>query len=273
MASGFAEVRRTIAERILAVVFDLDGTAVPNGCLDRPSRELVDVIRCLQPRLRVCLATGRPWSSAQRAARELNLRDPVVVGGGSRVIQPDSGDVLWETLLSAEKVRQILSALRDCAYPVLFDEEQIECGLPAAERAPVSVATLYVMSVPEDDQLVLRTAIESVEGVACRLGRPWTGDGMDLHVTTFEATKRESILRLWSHLGIDSSATAGFGDGENDLGLFEAVGWRVAVRGAPEELLRISDDLCDSPEQDGLAKYLASMFLDEDSRNENAPTS
>ncbi len=47
-----------------------------------------------------------------------------------------------------------------------------------------------------------------------------------------------------------------FGDGENDLDMFEAAGVRVAVRGGCPALVRRADSLCEPPAESGIAREL-----------------
>lgn len=58
-------------------------------------------------------------------------------------------------------------------------------------------------------------------------------------------------------LGIPKEDSLCFGDGENDLDMFQAAGIRVAVRGSCPALVGQADSLCGPPGEDGIARELA----------------
>jgi hydroxymethylpyrimidine pyrophosphatase-like HAD family hydrolase len=59
---------------------------------------------------------------------------------------------------------------------------------------------------------------------------------------------------------IDASKMIGVGDGLNDLELFEAVGYRIAVANADPQLIEQADEVVSSQADDGLAE-VARRFL------------
>ncbi len=255
--------RKMFRGSIEALVFDLDGTAVPNGYQGVPRGHLLATLRELQKCMHVCAATGRPWSTGRDLIRALGIIDPCVTGGGSQIVDPVAGKVIWEARLSVEQIEEIFRRCEPYPYEILYDDEFIGGGKPAWERAAArSTSSLYVMNVLPLDEMRLVGLIRGVLGVTCRKGLSWSGVGVDLHVTTVDATKRETLYRLWALTGVNPEATVGFGDGANDIGLFEAVGWRVAVQGAAPELSILADAMCAPPSEDGLSRILHEMFFE-----------
>ena len=59
---------------------------------------------------------------------------------------------------------------------------------------------------------------------------------------------------------IDKSQTVGFGDNTNDLSLFEAVGLKVAVENASQDLKEAADDIALSNKVEGAAVYLEKLL-------------
>jgi hydroxymethylpyrimidine pyrophosphatase-like HAD family hydrolase len=47
---------------IKAIIFDLDGTAIPNKKDGMPSKRLIETVAKAQKKVRVSVATGRPLS-------------------------------------------------------------------------------------------------------------------------------------------------------------------------------------------------------------------
>jgi Cof subfamily protein (haloacid dehalogenase superfamily) len=68
-------------------------------------------------------------------------------------------------------------------------------------------------------------------------------------------------LKIWAeHMKVRTKDICIFGDNLNDLGLFEIGGKKVAVSNSHEDILRIADEIIESNNEDGVAKYI-SAFL------------
>ena len=66
--------------------------------------------------------------------------------------------------------------------------------------------------------------------------------------------KGRGILRICEKLGVPVEDTFGFGDSMNDLEMIETVGTSVCMENGAEALKKISDYVCPSVENDGLAE-------------------
>ena len=73
--------------------------------------------------------------------------------------------------------------------------------------------------------------------------------------------KGRAIERVCAHLGVPISDTYGFGDSMNDLEMIQTVGTSVCMANGAEALKKISDVVCPSVEEDGLAKAFAQLDL------------
>ncbi len=73
--------------------------------------------------------------------------------------------------------------------------------------------------------------------------------------------KGRGVLHVCEHLGIPVEDTIGFGDSMNDLEMIETVGVSVCMANGSEKLKSLSDIVCPSVEEDGLAKEFAELGL------------
>lgn len=76
-------------------------------------------------------------------------------------------------------------------------------------------------------------------------------------------TKAAGVARLAAHLGVDASEFIAFGDGRNDVELFAACGFGVAMGNAEAELLAVADYVTDHVAEHGLANAFAHLGLSE----------
>ncbi len=73
--------------------------------------------------------------------------------------------------------------------------------------------------------------------------------------------KGRGVLRICEHLGIPVEDTYGFGDSMNDLEMIQTVGTSVCMDNGAQALKDISDIVCPSVEEDGLAKAFEQLGL------------
>ena len=75
------------------------------------------------------------------------------------------------------------------------------------------------------------------------------------------ATKEKAIEELCRHLNITSSEIAAFGDDFNDIGMLQLCGKGIAMENAIEEVKAAANEVCDSNESDGVAKWIKNNCL------------
>ena len=84
---------------------------------------------------------------------------------------------------------------------------------------------------------------------------------VSMDINNVAVSKGNSIVWLCQYLGIDLNDTIGFGNGENDLSMFEVVGKSVAVANASDKIRQISDDISLNCENSGVFHYLEDNIL------------
>ena len=80
--------------------------------------------------------------------------------------------------------------------------------------------------------------------------------------------KGTGIRRVCDALGYDLADTIGFGDSMNDLEMIKTVGFSVCMENGSEALKKISDLVCPSVSEDGLAWAFGKLGLVENNKNE-----
>jgi hypothetical protein len=73
--------------------------------------------------------------------------------------------------------------------------------------------------------------------------------------------KGRGILQICEFLGVPVEDTYGFGDSMNDLEMIQTVGTSVCMENGSEALKKLSDIVCPSVQEDGLAKAFADLGL------------
>ena len=66
---------------------------------------------------------------------------------------------------------------------------------------------------------------------------------------------------MLAHIGQEKEDCLAFGDGENDIPMFEAVATGIAMSNASERLKVVADEITYSSDEDGIAYMLEKMGL------------
>ena len=100
-----------------AAYFVLDGTLLDEN-RNIPDRALVKLERMMARGIKVGVATGRMFASARPYVEKLGSNAPLIIYNGARIVEPGTGDVLFETLLEKELARKGLEVARSLGVHV-----------------------------------------------------------------------------------------------------------------------------------------------------------
>jgi HAD superfamily hydrolase (TIGR01484 family) len=240
-----------------AIIFDLDGTAIPNTPNGMPSSRLVKAIQAASPSLILCAATGRPITNAKSILDALQLKHPCVISAGTQIADPVSGEILWEAAIDKSDAEAIIEVCKPYHYELLVGNELMGEGSAAREKQVTgSVNVMYLMGCAEADAQIILQKLGEISGITAAGVTSWTHEGIDIHITHREATKEHAIAELLKMLDITKEDAVGIGDANNDVHLFKAVGYKVAMGNATDLLKSQADEVCDSVDEDGLAKFI-----------------
>jgi hydroxymethylpyrimidine pyrophosphatase-like HAD family hydrolase len=233
-----------------AIVFDLDGTAIPNERTGMPSPRLINAVKEAKNSLHLIAATARPSSLALPVIQALRLSDPCIISGGTTIIDPVSGAVLREARLSQEQLDAVSQICLPYPYKVGIDDE------PPEERRLVGTANiLFIPGVEAKDLTNLIQALSHIPGVLATSTKAWTS-GHVIHVTTRDGSKEYGIGHVLKQLNIKRDEAIGVGDGDNDVHLFAAVGHHIAMGNASDQLKSVADEIAPGIDEDGLSWVL-----------------
>jgi HAD superfamily hydrolase (TIGR01484 family) len=243
-----------------AIIFDLDGTAIPLAYEGMPSQKVVDTVNKAKEKVFVSCATGRNLPMLEKIFASLNLSDPCVIQGGTQIVNPKSGKILWEKSISKEQVHHVIDVLSPYPYEIGFSEE-IK-GAPAKNKIIKGREHMIaIWGVKLEDVQKILDKLNAIEDVAAHSMGSWHKERTDIHVTHKEATKKHAIHELIKLLHIESKDIIGVGDQNNDLPLFESVGFKVAMGNGTDLLKSKADYITGSVDEDGLAQAIEKFIL------------
>lgn len=242
-----------------AIIFDLDGTAIPNDSNGMPSQRLINTISKAQDSIKLCAATGRSIAMARKILPALKLKDPCIISAGTQIINPLTNEVLWEVTLKPKDVKEILKICTPYQYEILVRNELLGEGGKAKTRADIEgdINVIYIMGCSQTDAQIILVELNKLEDVTAAGVTSWTDERVDVHVTHRNATKEHAVSELLKILGLRKDEVIGVGDADNDVHLFAGVGFKVAMGNGTDRLKALADEVTDSVDDEGLVKIIS----------------
>ena len=246
---------RTIYKLLL---LDLDGTLIGKDSLVSP--RVFAAVGKVVGRLQVSIATGREPSDVVRFARHLNLSGPQMSDNGAMLLDPDTGTAIGSSPLGKPLSNQIKARIGGMPLDIIATHPGgTVTGL--AEAVDLDLTRVSALDLEEElaDSLVADFA-DMPEVHAVKVYLPYNGFwAVDL--TRVGVDKAKGTRQLASIAGADQSQIIAAGDSYNDVPLLQAAGLRIAMGGAPDELLTLADYIAPPVEEDGLAVAIEEFVL------------
>ena len=251
--------------RTIAIIFDLDGTAIHSPVQKLPTERLATATQKLQANYYLCAATGRCWTFGKDVIQGLHLKDLCIISGGTQICDPQTGEVVWQKDITPKALSEVIKIFSENGEQKLIFNDYAEDDyfnggtFPKDFDLSKRVNWLSQSFVPDELAIQLHSKLDAVEGVTCVMVVSQKSRCRDLHVVNEKATKEHAIIELLERLGVERKDAIGIGDGHNDIHLFNAVGRKVAMGNAVEDLKIVADLVIDDIKDDGLAKYFEDL--------------
>ena len=268
-------------------VTDLDGTLLmPDVTVSDRTRTILTPL--LKAGLPLTAATARTSFSVMPILAGLPFSLPLILQNGAVLHDPVTGLVKEAAVIGAaafERVTELISAhgfngfvfCEDagkivCCYTELttphmqqyYAERRVKYAKPFRQVPALSALTdrsPVFLSLHAEKPVLdpLRDALSAVSGISVAYYRDvYEPEIWYLEVSAAEASKFHGIRRLKALTGAET--VVGFGDNLNDLPLFAACDYKIAVGNAAPELKAKADLVIGCNTEDAVAEYLAAQF-------------
>lgn len=242
------------------LLLDVDGTLLKQKG-DSVSSVVRHVVAEIRERVHVSLCTGRTHRDAKQVIDDLGIASSYhVIESGAKVLNPQGEEENVKSI-SLVDIEWILAeagstpaAYGFCAGGIWLDApDKIGSGL---------VTTVALHSHSKQQTGLIMSKLKRVEDkYHIGVGSHWQiKEGAFILITNKEASKKSAIEYIQHKLSITKAETIGIGDMLNDLPLFEASGFKVAMDNGDELLKDKADYVAPSIDEDGVAvaikKYL-----------------
>lgn len=259
-------------------VSDLDGTLIRSD--ERSSEYTNQVInRLVENGVMFSYATARSFHTSHKVTAGLNAKIPLITYNGAMVVDNVDGSFLIKNFFG-EEVRETLAELFEHdVYPMVygfvngiekfsflpgksspgllaFNETRRgdkRCRMVNTEEELLQGEIFYLTCIDEAHKLEplyekYRERYHCVYQLDLYSGEPW------LEIMPKAASKSNAIRQVKEQLGCEKLVV--FGDGKNDVDMFELADEAYAVANAVTELKEKATAMIGSNNEDGVARWL-----------------
>lgn len=264
-------------------ISDLDGTLLTSGQF--VSRKSFETLNALSEQgLLFTYATARSLITAKKVTAGLEVNTPVIVNNGVFIVDSQSGEKLVKNTFSAEQTEDIFKTLTKyeilpLVYSIIGGEEKfsyiperITGGMADfldTRRGDPRHRPLLDENGMLDGEPFYFTCIDEAGSMSeaheelknryyCVYSRDIYSGDQWLEILPKSATKANAAVQLKKLLGCDKLVV--FGDGANDIPLFEVSDECCAVSNAAPELKAIADAIIGSNNENSVAEYILRHF-------------
>ena len=245
------------------VLFDVDGTLLPEGHARPPESALAAIARLRERGIGVALCTGRHVTELAMIGLTDIPFDAYALLNGQLCLDRDMRRFFSNPIEGQDK-REIVELFRSKEVPVVIVEEkrmyfnyvdahvrqvQADISTPVHPVADYDGADILMASVYTDG---------SVPFTNLRCGR-WHRWALDVYPPT--GGKANGIRALIRHFGVAREDVVAFGDAENDIEMLGFAGTAVAMGNAYPEVKAAADFVTTDADADGIWNGLSALGL------------
>ena len=248
----------TAFERPSGLLIDLDGTVLPEN--NRPTKRVIDAIIEASRLIPIAVASGRVQDDVCHFTRLFGLTDPQISDNGATLIDPITGRALKRHILDRETAELVVSDLRKSSDRVFAcDAGRFLDNPDCIEDWKITIVMAKFDSEAESRGWIERFPADKVSSYATvdNLGH-WYVDCTPLGVN-----KGTGARNFAKEVGVDVSKLMVIGDGWNDMPMFDVAGTRIAMEGAPQEMLEMATEVVPGIDHDGavlaIEKYVLNL--------------
>lgn len=263
-----------------ALFLDIDDTLI--GYEKRISEKNLEAIRRAQAAgIFVTISTGRGYLGATGIWKQLDIRGPVIVYGGARVMDTMTDHELFSAPIDPELIREALQCAEDWGLhsqiyqgdTVIFAKEnEFTKGYTSYLRLPYfidpdilkkewhNVPKVLVYAEPgEQEREMLSRFHQHFEN---RLEVASSKPGF-IELNQFGMNKGTAMLRTAELLGISQAETVAIGDNTLDLQMIQMAGLGVCVENGQQVVKEAAALIAPACEADGVAWVIEHVLLEQ----------
>jgi hypothetical protein len=263
------------------IALDIDGT-LTNSKKEISPRTRYALIEAQNRGKKIILASGRHPIGIEPIAKDLMLdkNDGYIMAfNGGKIINCTTGETVVSKLFPLEYLPDIVGVLKESNITInTYDDKKIISDKKVNDytyverdiiRADMVTVDDFVSTVRFDiNKILLAGEPDEIDKYQKILSMRYDGlldvyksAPYFLEIMPFGVTKGSMLPLLLDKLGVERDQLAAFGDNYNDMTMIGYAGLGVAMGNAEEDVKKIADYVCESNDDDGIAKTIAKYIF------------
>ena len=218
--------------------------------------------------IKFCLVTGRSISFFEQFSNLLGVVDYIIGSNGAVVYDVKNREFIYHKNIKKEVLKNLIDYAVKNNYSFILNclDKRYQYG----EWKYVSGEKFDSHEEYDSEQMILSfkkingdnisNFMQYLDHIIVNNTTDW-GDEFSIDITDSSVSKGNTVLWLCSNLEIDREDAIAFGDGNNDLSMFEVVGKSVAVDNAQDNIKNMADEVTLKCSEDGIYKYIEKNIL------------
>ena len=248
---------------VKAIITDLDRTLLHTD--KSVSEHTLDVLqRCRDKGILIMAASARPLREI-KVYNDIIGFDAITAINGATVSLPNG---IFEFGISCETGEKILESILH--YPDIFLSVETNKGLYSNRDIPEWQPVVYDKFPTLPNDIVLykilasseqRNIYDRIETVLSDEVYHTIANGVLIQIMSREATKLNGIKHMLSYFDVSLDQAVYFGDDNDDIEPIKRCGLGIAVSNAIPSVRNVADQIIDSNDRDGVAKFIETTIL------------
>ena len=263
-------------------VSDLDGTLLRSD-ISTSDYTNQTINRLAAQGMLFSYATARSYLTSTKVTRGLNAQIPLIVYNGTLIIDNATGRILLSNFFTEEIYTLLDDLIQNQIYPLVYSfqngvekftyvKDKCSRGMrtfinsrkgdsrdnPAAHTKALYEGDLFYVTCIDEEEKLAPFYEKYRDKYHCVFQRDFYSSEQWLEIMPLAASKSNAIRQLKEYLHCDRLVV--FGDGKNDIDMFQMADEAYAVENAVDELKKIATQVIGSNDDDSVAKWLESHY-------------
>ncbi|CAG9614717.1 Putative phosphatase [Bacillus rhizoplanae] len=256
---------------VTAIVLDLDGTLL-NSQKEVSKRNLQAILECYRKGITVIFATARPPRSVKIfLPQELQEIAAIVYYNGALIVDNTSEyrqHYPIESAITNEIIEYVIAHHSDACMSIESEDMWYSNRSLDYSKSITTIVNPIVVSLHEFKRInaskLLISQYPYYENLhkqfEHKVNTVYTDSGTLIQIMAKGVSKKQAIMDLCVQNHIAMNSIMAFGDDWNDLDLFHACGFPIAMENAIRELKEIAYFVTKSNDEDGVAQVLEKLI-------------
>ena len=269
-------------KNIKLIALDLDGTLLVKRNISE--KNLQALRACIERGIQIILVSGRPYCFTKMLAHKIGKNVGIIAANGAiyeignlykeKTIKNDRIPLVVDTLKKYSSAHAFFKGKREFYTHDGYDERflydhmndlfsddtkvhsNVNLSFEELKNKTRNILKVLVYDFDEENLNKLRKEIECIEDISVT---DYQKISFDINAAMID--KGKAIDEILQKLNIKHSEVMAFGDGNNDISMFQRVGISVAMGNASDEVKSYCDIITDDYREDGVANAIYKYIL------------